>query len=101
GRQDGPLVELEFNVEATPAVPPWIQGELLPDAKEKLASGVEKGLMGGPRFEQLVRATGTVSVEGEDHTFTGSGLRIRRQGVRSLEGFWGHCWQSALFPSGR
>ena len=29
------------------------------------------------------------------------GLRIRRQGVRRLEGFWGHCWQSALFPSGR
>ena len=34
-------------------------------------------------------------------TFTGTGLRIRRQGVRKLEGFWGHCWQSALFPSGR
>jgi hypothetical protein len=30
-----------------------------------------------------------------------SGLRIRRQGVRRLEGFWGHCWQSALFPGGR
>ena len=30
-----------------------------------------------------------------------AGLRIRRQGVRRLEGFWGHCWQSALFPSGR
>ena len=33
--------------------------------------------------------------------FTGSGLRIRRQGIRKIEGFWGHCWQSALFPSGR
>ena len=21
--------------------------------------------------------------------------------MRKLEGFWGHCWQSALFPSGR
>jgi hypothetical protein len=28
-------------------------------------------------------------------------LRIKRQGVRKFEGFWGHCWQSALFPSGR
>ena len=36
-----------------------------------------------------------------EHTFTGSGLRIRRQGVRRLDGFWGHCWQSALFPSGK
>jgi hypothetical protein len=31
----------------------------------------------------------------------GNGLRIRRQGLRKFEGFWGHCWQSALFPSGR
>ena len=21
--------------------------------------------------------------------------------MRKLAGFWGHCWQSALFPSGR
>lgn len=101
GRQDGPRVDLEFSVEATSAGPPWSQGTLLPDAREKLASGIEKGLMGGPRYEQLVRATGTVRVEGEEYSFTGSGLRIRRQGVRQLEGFWGHCWQSALFPSGR
>ncbi|WP_262402343.1 hypothetical protein, partial [Actinomadura sp. CNU-125] len=33
--------------------------------------------------------------------FTGSGLRIRRQGVRKLADFWGHCWQSAVFPGGR
>ena len=57
--------------------------------------------MGGDRYEQLFRATGSVRVAGEEHTFTGSGLRIRRQGVRRLEGFWGHCWQSALFGSGR
>ena len=37
-------------------------------------------------------------VAGEDNDFTGSGLRIRRQGVRRLEGFRG---QSALFGSGR
>jgi hypothetical protein len=101
GGHDGPRVDLEISVEARAAVPPWIQGALLPDAGEKLSSGIEKGLMGGPRYEQLFRATGTVRVEGEEHTFTGSGLRIRRQGVRQLEGFWGHCWQSALFPSGR
>src|SRR4029078_1035924 len=40
-------------------------------------------------------------VAGEEHPFTGSGLRIRRPGVRRLEGFWGHWWQSAVFPSGR
>ena len=31
----------------------------------------------------------------------GGALRIRRQGVRRLARFWGHAWQSAVFPSGR
>ncbi len=93
--------ELEFHVEATMAVPPWIQGSLLPDAAERLESSVEGDLMGGARYEQLFRARGTLRVGEEEHTFTGSGLRIRRQGIRRLAEFWGHCWQSALFPSGR
>ena len=33
--------------------------------------------------------------------FTGSGLRIRRQGVRDITEFWGHAWQSALFGERR
>jgi hypothetical protein len=57
--------------------------------------------MGGPRYEQLFRATGSVHTPDGEHIFTGSGLRIRRQGVRRLAEFRGHCWQSALFPSGR
>jgi hypothetical protein len=57
--------------------------------------------MGGPRYEQLFRAKGTLRIGDETHAFNGSGLRIRRQGVRRIEGFWGHCWQSALFPGGR
>ena len=40
-------------------------------------------------------------MDGREHSFAGSGLRIRRQGVRKLAGFWGHCWQSAVFPSGK
>jgi hypothetical protein len=40
-------------------------------------------------------------VAGEEQTFSGSGLRIRRQGVRRLAEFRGHCWQSAFFPSGK
>ncbi len=101
GRTDGPLVDVEFEVEATMAVPPWVQGTLLREAGDRLESSIEGGLMGGDRYEQLFRATGSVRVAGEEHTFTGSGLRIRRQGVRRLAGFWGHAWQSALFPSGR
>lgn len=102
GRKDGPLVDVAFHVEAKMAAPPWIQGALQPDAGKQLESSIEGDLMGGPRYEQLFRAVGSVTVDnGDEHRFTGSGLRIRRQGVRKLAGFWGHCWQSALFPSGR
>jgi hypothetical protein len=101
GRKDGPLTDLRFEVEAKMAVPPWVQGALQADSASALQTSVEGDLMGGPRYEQLFRATGSVRVAGREHPFTGSGLRIRRQGVRRLEGFWGHCWQSALFPSGR
>ncbi len=101
GRKDGPLVDLRFEVQAKLAVPPWVQGALQADAASALETSVEGDLMGGDRYEQLFRATGSVRVAGEEHAFTGSGLRIRRQGVRRLEGFWGHCWQSALFGSGR
>jgi hypothetical protein len=101
GRKDGPLVDLQFEVEAKPAVPPWVQGALQADASSALTTSIEGDLMGGPRYEQLFAATGAVRVGGTELAFTGSGLRIRRQGVRKLEGFWGHCWQSALFGSGR
>src|SRR5947207_2798729 len=90
GRHDGPLVDVRFVVEATMAVPPWIQGALVADAGALLDSSVEGDLMGGDRYEQLFRCTGTVRVGDEELTFTGSGLRIRRQGVRRLAEFRGH-----------
>jgi hypothetical protein len=71
------------------------------EADSQLKTSIVGDLMGGPRYEQLFRASGTVAVAGEQRAFSGTGLRIRRQGVRKLEGFWGHCWQSALFPGGR
>jgi len=37
----------------------------------------------------------------ETWSFAGSRLRIRRQSIRRLGAFRGHCWMSALFPSGR
>jgi hypothetical protein len=102
GHKDGPLVDLAFEVEAKMAVPPWVQGALQADAGTQLKTSVEGDLMGGPRYEQLFRAVGSVTVDnGDTQQFTGSGLRIRRQGVRRLAGFWGHCWQSAVFPSGK
>ena len=101
GKTDGPLVDVALQVQARMAVPPWVQGGLRPDAGDQLKNSVEGALMGGPRYEQLFRATGSVTVDGVAQPFTGSGLRIRRQGVRRLAEFWGHCWQSAVFPSGK
>jgi hypothetical protein len=102
GRRDGPLVDVRFEVETTMVVPPWVQGALFREEGERLATSMEGGLMGGARYEQLFRATGRLAIGGnEEHTFAASGLRIRRQGVRHLAGFWGHAWQSAVFPSGR
>ncbi|WP_020105983.1 hypothetical protein [Nocardia sp. 348MFTsu5.1] len=102
GKIDGPLVNVSFRVEGTMAAPPWIQGSLQAEAADKLKNSVEGGLMGGDRYEQLFRASGELTIDNEEtHTFSGNGLRIRRQGVRQLAGFWGHCWQSAVFPSGR
>jgi hypothetical protein len=97
----GTPVDVEFEIETQMAVPPWIQGQLSKEASTQLKSGVEGNFMGGDRYEQLFRASGRVRIANDVHTFSGSGLRIRRQGVRKIEGFWGHCWQSALFPSGR
>jgi prepilin-type processing-associated H-X9-DG protein len=101
GRKDGPLVDVRFEVEARMAVPPWVQGAMQADADAQLKKSIVGDMMGGPRYEQLFRATGAVEIGGEHQSFSGSGLRIRRQGVRRLEGFWGHCWQSALFGSGK
>jgi hypothetical protein len=101
GKKDGPLVDVSFHVQATMAVPPWVQGALSAEADSRLKTSIEGNLMGGPRYEQLFRATGAVKVGDDEREFVGTGLRIRRQGVRKLAGFWGHSWQSALFPSGR
>ncbi len=101
GERGGERVHLSIEVEATMAAPPFIQGALVKTAADALADGVEGRFMGGDRYEQLFTARGLVAIDGDETTFTGSGLRIHRQGSRNTTGFWGHCWQSALFPSGR
>lgn len=95
------LAGLSFDIEAQPVVPPWIQGSMSTDAAERMKSGTEADFMGGDRWEQLCRVKGTINFAGKEQEFTGGALRIRRAGVRHIEGFWGHCWQSAVFPSGK
>jgi len=94
-------VDVHLEVEIEHVVPPWENGALREDAQYVLEHQEEGALMGGPRFEQLFRATGTLRVGDEVHTVRGGGLRIRRQGIRRMARFWGHAWQSTVFPSGR
>ncbi len=91
--------DVELNIHMQMAVPPWIQGTLVADAAEAMQG--EQGKYMSPRYEQLCRMTGDLRVNDEHYSFKGQGLRIRRQGYRKFAGFWGHCWQSCLFPSGR
>jgi hypothetical protein len=100
GDYSGQHLPLEVEVELTCAAPPWISGSLTEESAELFNDGFA-GAFISPRYEQLCTARGTVRLGSEDWTFEGTGLRIHRQGLRDVGGFWGHCWPSALFPSGK
>jgi hypothetical protein len=94
-------VPLAIELDIVSALPPWENGALLPEAKRVLDEQDEGALMGGPRFEQLSRASGFLRVGDTEHRIDGGALRVRRQGIRRLGTFRGHAWQSSVFPSGR
>jgi hypothetical protein len=98
----GELVPVRADIDIHGAVPPWMNGELLDEAKFVLEHQEEGDLMGHPwRFEQLCRASGTLQVGDETFTISGGANRIRRQSIRKTAKLWGHAWQAAIFPSGR
>ena len=88
------VVPLRIEIDTQMAAPPWIQGTLEPDGRF---------IVGERRFEQLFTAEGRVEIDGTTIALRGGGLRIHRKGgARSDYSDWyGHCWQSAVFPSGR
>lgn len=100
GDYGGPQVPLEVEVAFTCAAPPWESGTLSPESSELFNEGFA-GAYISPRYEQLCACRGRVSLGDEEWTFDGTGLRIHRQGPRDTAGFWGHCWPSALFSSGK
>ena len=74
---------IEIEVDIRPAVPPWMNGALLADAKRVLDTQEEGDLMGHPwRFEQLCRATGRLRIGDETYDIDGGANRIRRQSIR-------------------
>jgi hypothetical protein len=101
GQRDGKPVPLSFNFEAEMVAPPWLMGGMTAEAAGKMKAGDARALMGGVRYEQLCRVEGLVTVGRKDHRITGTGMRVRRQGVRNMGAALGHCQHSALFPSGR
>ncbi|ADP81060.1 DUF7064 domain-containing protein [Pseudofrankia inefficax] len=98
----GEQVPIRAEIDLHPAAPPWENGSTSDEARHILATQEEGDLIGYPwRFEQLCRASGTITIGDETHQINGGADRIRRQGIRRLAKFWGHVWQAALFPSGR
>jgi len=94
---------VKFDVELNMVTPAWVQ-DISPEVVAKMseAEAIEAANMGiGWRYEHLFRATGTFEIDGIKHDFKGTGLHVKRQSVRPLGGFRGHCWQSAVFPDGR
>jgi len=96
---DATPVKVAFDIDMKMVAPPWVPGSLRAEAREALAG--QQGDFMSPRYEQLFRASGSLQVGDDRIAVTANGLRIRRQGVRRLDEFCGHCWQSAVFPSGR
>ncbi len=92
-----PLVPLAFDVEGTMALPPALTGTFAPGERTEWA----RQFFGGRRYEQFIRARGTIIVAGETLEFDGVGMRTHRIGTRNLTKFPGHSWMMGLFPSGR
>jgi len=101
GQTGGRPVDLAFCIEARMAAPPWLMGRMTAQTAQLMKSSIEGELMGGLRYEQVCRINGDVNIAGEMHQIEGTGMRVRRQGVRNMSAATGHCQHSALFPSGR
>jgi hypothetical protein len=98
----GEKVAVQAEIDIYPAVPPWEAGATSEEAKRVLSTQEEGYIMGYPwRFEQLSRASGTITVDGQTRRLNGGANRIRRQSIRRAATLRGHVWQAGLFPSGR
>ena len=91
---------IKLHVDMTMVTPAWVQETNIDPNMSELEKA-NAGAMGlGYRFEHHLRAVGTYQIDGRTHEFKGVGTRIHRQSIRRLEGFFGHCWLSAVFPDG-
>ena len=97
-----PATKVKLDAEMTMVTPAWVQevsADLASMSEKDAANAQAMGM--GYRFEHHFRVQGTWEVDGTKRDFKGVGTRIHRQSIRRLEGFFGHCWLSAVFPDGR
>jgi hypothetical protein len=92
-----PLTPLAFDLEGTMALPPAVTGTFNPGEATEWA----RQFFGGRRYEQFIRASGTIRTADDEYAFSGVGMRTHRVGTRNLAKFPGHTWMMGLFPSGR
>ncbi len=97
-------VPLRYEMEIEMVVPANVQ-DISPDkfatwGKGKRRDAVSVGL--GWRFEQCLRGSGELWLDGGHRSFRGQGSRVKRRSVRT-DGLFlrGHAWQCAVFPDGR
>lgn len=96
--EDCPTAEVTVSVEAETVAEPWT----IP-----LSSGPET--QAGPgrfsvdamvgKYEQLLRGSGTIEVDGEKWDFSGMGLRGHVRGPRDTTGMGSHSWVCGYFPA--
>ncbi|MBU6265915.1 MAG: hypothetical protein KGN34_00150 [Sphingomonadales bacterium] len=95
---------LRYELELEMVVPANVQdispAKFATWGKGKRRDAVSVGL--GWRFEQCLRGTGELWVDGTHRSFRGQGSRVKRRSIRT-DGLFlrGHVWQCAVFPDGR
>lgn len=109
-RSDEPTVTVSAEIHLETRTPAWIMGTLIPEMGELLKGPIGRWvggrLLSGPspftrRYEQLAEAHGTITIDGTDHPFHGTGMRAHVRGQRDVTGMASHFWGAALWPDGR
>lgn len=91
---------VELHAEMEIVTPGWVQAYAITEGMSQIEKDNAAAMGLGYRIENHFRATGTLEIDGKTRDFKATGTRIHRQSVRSLTGFYGHCWLSAVFPNG-
>lgn len=97
------VVPVRIDLDLEMVTPAWVHDHsadrVAEMSDEERAEAQSMGF--GWRLEHMFRGKGRLEVEGVVREFAAIGSRIKRQSVRPLTNFRGHCWQAALFPDGR